>query len=62
MRPARGFYAVVVRPAERQRSWATLNRIDGHIVGIVFRLPSSFISGIDGITHLSLSIGRYCNH
>jgi len=55
------WFAVTTWNADRMDKRLAVNRINGHIIGLVFRLPDGQVSG-GKKTHHSLSIGRYCNH
>jgi len=55
------WFAVTTWSADRMNKWVAINKINGHIIGLVFRLPDGQASG-GKKTHHTLSIGRYCNH
>jgi len=58
---ARRWFAVTTWNADRQDKWLAINAINGHIIGLVLRLPDGETSS-GKKTHHSLSIGRYCRH
>ena len=53
------WFAVTTWNADRQDRWVRVNTINGHLIGLVFRLPDGE-SASGRISHHSLSIGRYC--
>lgn len=55
------WFAVTTWNADRQEKWVAVNRINGHIIGLVFRLPDGQ-SVFGDVSHHSLSIGWHCRH
>jgi hypothetical protein len=52
------WFAVTTWNAHRMDKWLKVNRINGHLIGLVIRLPDGESSS-GKTSHHSLSIGRY---
>lgn len=58
MNERKRWFAVTTWNADRQDKWLRVNRINGHLVGLVFRLPDG--QSLSGqVSYHSLSVGRY---
>lgn len=55
------WFAVTTWTAEPMDKRLAINRINGHIIGLVFRLPDG-VAPSGKRSHHTLSIGRYCKH
>lgn len=55
------WFAVTTWNAERAKRWFSFNTINGHLIGVVIRLPDGETAA-GRITHHALSIGRHCKH
>lgn len=58
---SKNWFAVTTWNADRMDKWFALNKISGHIIGVVLRLPDGETQS-GAPTYHSLSIGRYCRH